>query len=142
MIHSLAAARLAIAIATSKRPDVSGLSKECAIRVAHIAAELGQDWMHSNPALRVHEALRLLCVEKSRDERDAIIITCPLVEGHEWAVLDWTAEIYDGAMTRQIDLGELLGEEVSPLADILSANRYRSASAVLALHALITEREG
>lgn len=137
MIHSLAAARLAVAIATSKRPDVTGLTKEHAARVAHIAAELGQDWMRSNPALRVHEALRLLCVEKYRDERGAIVVTCPTIDGHEWAVLDWIAEIYDGAMTRQIDLGELLGEELWPLADILSTNRYRSAAAVLAIASVL-----
>lgn len=137
MIHSLAAARLAIAIATSEFPNVSGLPKEHAIRVAHIASELGQCWLESSPALRTHEALRLLCVEKSRDERGAIVVTCPTIDGHEWAVLDWTAEIYEGALTRQVDLGELLGEELWPLTDILSTNRYRSAAAVLAIASVL-----
>lgn len=116
MIHSLAAARLAVAIATSEFPNVSGLPKEHAIRVARIASELGQCWLESSPALRTHEALRLLCVEKSRDERGAIIVTRPTIDGHEWAVLDWTAEIYDGAMTRQIDLGELLAKSCGRLS--------------------------
>lgn len=133
MIHSLAAARLAVAIATSSPPDMSGLSKEHAARVKHIAAELAQGWNLSNPALRVHEALRLLCVETHRDERGAIVVACPTIDGHEWAVLDWVAEIYDGALTRRVDLGELLEDEIWPLADILSENRYRSASAVLAI---------